>query len=90
MSGTQLYRRALVRFAISLILTIADALICSIVLYNTFGNSVMFALLLLLMAPWAWTLNNIWQHTFSDLRHIRDAVSVHEYDDGLAIVDRNA
>ena len=65
MSGTELYRRALVRFAISLILTIADALICPIALYNTFGNGVMFALVLLLMIPWAWTLVNIWQHTLA-------------------------
>jgi hypothetical protein len=43
MSGTDLYRRALARFAISLILTIADGLICPIALYNTFGNGVMFA-----------------------------------------------
>jgi ABC-type sugar transport system permease subunit len=90
MSGTELYRRALVRFAISLILTIADGLICSIVLYNTFGNGVMFALVLLLMVPWAWTLSNIWRHTFSDLRRIQDTISMHEYDDGLATVDRNA
>jgi hypothetical protein len=90
MSGTDLYRRALARFAISLILTIADGLICPIALYNTFGNGVMFALVLLLMIPWAWTLVNIWQHTFNDLRRVQDAVSVHEYDDGLATVDRDA
>ena len=90
MSGTALYRRALARLAISLILTIADALICPIALYNTFGNGVMFALVLLLMIPWAWTLGSIWQHTFNDLRRVQDAVSVHEYDDGLATVDRDA
>ena len=90
MSGTELYRRGLARFAISLILTIADALICPIALYSTFGNRLMFALVLLLMIPWAWTLGNIWQHTFSDLRRVQDTVSVHEYDDGLAVVDRNA
>lgn len=56
MSGKELYRRALTRFAISLILTIADALICPIALYNTFGNGAMFALALLLMIPCAWTL----------------------------------
>ena len=50
----------------------------------------MFALVLLLMIPWAWTLGNIWQHTFSDLRRVQDTVSVHEYNDGLAAVDRNA
>ena len=80
MSGKDLYRRALARFAISLILTIADALICPIALYTTFGNGAMFTLVLLLMIPWAWTLVNIWQHTFSDLRHVEDTVSVHEYD----------
>jgi hypothetical protein len=90
MSGTELYRRALSRFAISLILTIADGLICPIVLSNTFENGVMFSLVLLLMIPWAWTLVNIWQHTFSDLRRIQDTVSVHEYDDGLAPVGRDA
>jgi hypothetical protein len=90
MSGTALYRRALARFAISLILTIADALICPIALYNTFGNGAMFTLVLLLMIPWAWTLGNIWQHTFSDLRRVQGTVSVHEYDDGLATVDRDA
>ena len=89
MSGTDLYRRALARFAISLILTIADGLICPIALYNTFGNGVMFALVLLLMIPWAWTLGNIWQHTFSGLRRVQGTVSVHEYDDGLATVDRD-
>jgi len=90
MSGKELYRRALARFAISLSLTISDALICPIALYNTFGNGVMFALVLLLMIPWAWTLGNIWQHTFSDLGHVQDTVSTHEYDDGLATVDRDA
>ena len=90
MSGTALYLRALARFAISLILTIADALICPIALYNTFGNGVMFGLVLLLMIPWAWTLGNIWQHTFSDLRRVQETVSVHEYDDVLATIDRDA
>ena len=90
MSGTELYRRGLARFAISLILTIADALICPIALYNTFGNGVMFALVLLLMIPWAWTLGNIWQHTLSDLRRVQDTVSTNEYADGLATVDRDA
>jgi hypothetical protein len=42
------------------------------------------------MIPWAWTLGNIWKHTFSDLRRVQDTVSVHEYDDGLATVDRDA
>jgi hypothetical protein len=50
----------------------------------------MFSLVLLLMIPWAWTLVNIWQHTFSDLQRVQDTVSLHEYDDGLAIVDRDA
>ena len=90
MSGTELYRRGLARFAISLILTIADALICPIALYNTFGNGVMFTLVLLLMIPWAWTLGNIWEHTLSDLRRVQDTVAVHEYADGLATVDRDA
>ena len=86
----RLYRRALARFAISLIFTIADGLICPIALYNTFGNGVMFALVLLVMIPWVWTLVNIWQYTFSDLRRVQDTVSVHEYDEGLATVDRDA
>jgi len=90
MSGTELYRRALARFAISLILTISDTLICPIALYNTFGNGVMFGLVLLLMIPWAWTMGNIWQHTFSDLRRVQDTVSTYEYDDRLATVDRDA
>jgi hypothetical protein len=90
MSGTDLYRRALARFAISLILTIADGFVCPIALYNTFGNGVMFALVLVLMIPWAWTLGNIWQHTFSDLRLVHGTVSVHEYDEGLPTVDLDA
>jgi hypothetical protein len=49
----------------------------------------MFALVLLLMIPWAWPLVNIWQHTFSDLRRVQDTVSVREYD-GLATVDCDA
>lgn len=90
MSGKEIYHRALARFAISLILTIADALICPIALYHTFGNGVMFALVLLLMIPWAWTLGNIWQHTLNDLRRIQDTVAEHEYADGLATADRDA
>ena len=90
MSGTDLYHRALARFAISLILTIADALICPIALYTTFGNGAMFTLVLLLMIPWAWTLGNIWQHTLSDLRLVHGTVSVHEYDEGLPTVDLDA
>ena len=89
MSSTELYSLALKRFAISLILTIADALICPMALYNTFGDWVMFALVLLLMVPWAWSLGNIWLHTFRDLMRIQKTLAVRDYDDGVAIADRN-
>jgi hypothetical protein len=90
MSGTDLYRPALARFAISLILTIADGVICPIALYNTVGNGVMFALVLAIHNFLGLDAGHIWQHTFSDLRRVQDTVSVHEYDDGLGTVDRLA
>ncbi|HET9100627.1 MAG TPA: hypothetical protein VFN62_09560 [Acidobacteriaceae bacterium] len=90
MSDSELYRRALVRFAISLILTIAGALICPVALYPSFGNSEMFALILLLMVPWAWTLSNIWRHALSDVRRVQDIVAVREYEQRVAVVHRSA
>lgn len=90
MSDTKLYRRALARFAISVVLTIAGVLICSEALCHAVGDGAVFTLILLLMVPWAWTLRNIWQHTLNDLRRVNDILAVREFEQGLAIVRRNA
>jgi hypothetical protein len=82
MSATELYRRALTRFAISLILTVIDGLSCLLALYNAVGNNVMFALILFLLVPLAWTLINIWQHTLRDLRRIQGVVTYTELERG--------
>lgn len=82
MSATELYRRALTRFAISLILTVMDGLSCLLALYNAFGNNVIFALILFLIVPLIWTLINIWRHTLSDLRRIQGVVAYTESERG--------
>jgi hypothetical protein len=59
-----------------------DGLSCLLALYNAFGNKVMFALILSLIVPLAWTLINVWQHTLSDLRRIQGVVASTEFDRG--------
>jgi len=90
MSATELYRRALTRFAISLILTVLDVLSCPLALYNALGNKALFALMLVLIVPLACTLIDIWQHTLSDLRRIQAVVAYTEFERGWVNIDRDA
>lgn len=86
MSVTQLYRRAIARFAVCLLLTMIDALVAPVALYCTFGHCGMFSMVLLLLVPFGWTLGNTWQHTLTDLKVIQEKLAVLQ----LASADRTA
>jgi hypothetical protein len=72
MPAIQLYRRAIARFAVCLLLTMIDALVAPVALYYTFGYWGLFSIVLLLLVPFAWTLSNVWQHTFIDLKLVQE------------------
>jgi hypothetical protein len=75
MATIQLYRRALARSAGSLLLTIANAVVALTALYYTFGEWNLFAMVLLLLVPLAWTLGNVWEHSLADLGELQARVA---------------
>lgn len=84
MPAIQLYRRAIARFAVCLLLTMIDALVAPVALYYTFGYWGLFSSVLLLLVPFAWTLGNVWQHTLTDLRLVQEKLAALQ----LATADR--
>jgi hypothetical protein len=58
-----------------LLLTIANAVVALTALYNTFGDWILFAMVLLLLVPLAWTLANVWKHSLADLGEVQVRVA---------------
>ena len=69
------YRRALRRFATSIVFTILNLVVCTLMLYRV-AESRLMPLLLLLIAPLVLTLGNMWRCTVADLAYIGTALSV--------------
>ena len=68
------YRRALRRFATSIVFTILNLVVCALMIRWVAGQKVSPALLLLIV-PLALTLGNMWRHTVGDLLYIDSASS---------------
>ena len=68
------YRRALRRFATSIVLTILNLVVCALMTHWVAGQKVSPALLLLIV-PLVLTLGNMWRHTVADLLYIGNAIS---------------
>ena len=84
MPAIQLYRRAIARLIVCLLLTMIDALVAPVALYYTFGYWGLFSIVLLLLVPFAWTLRNVWQHTLTDLKLVQERLAALQ----LATADR--
>ena len=69
------YRRALRRFATSIVFTILNLVVCSLMLFRV-AESRLTPLLLLLIVPLVLTLGNMWRCTVADLGYIGTALSV--------------
>ena len=69
------YRRALRRFATSIVFTILNFVVCSLMLFRV-AESRLTPLLLLLIVPLVLTLGNMWRCTVADLGYIGTALSV--------------
>ena len=69
-----MYRRALCRFATSIVFTIVNLVVCALMVHWVAGQKVSPALLLLIV-PLALTLGNMWRHTVGDLLYIDSAIS---------------
>jgi hypothetical protein len=76
MLAIQLYRRAIARLVVCLLLTMIDALVTLVALYCTFGHWGSFLIVLLLLVPFARTLGNVWHHTMTDLRLVQAKLAV--------------
>ncbi|MGB6691117.1 MAG: hypothetical protein WBE76_25060 [Terracidiphilus sp.] len=74
MSTAYLYRRALLRFATSIVFTILNIVVCTLMIHWVSQHDVS-PLILVLTAPLALTLWNMWQCTVKDLVHVGVAVS---------------
>ena len=74
MSTAHLYRRALLRFATSIVFTILNIVVCTLMIHWVSQHDVS-PLILVLTAPLALTLWNMWRYTVNDLVHVRAAVS---------------
>jgi hypothetical protein len=68
------YRRALRRFATSIVFTILDLVVCAQMIQRV-SESRLTPLLLLLIVPLALTLGNMWRCTVGDLLYIDSAIS---------------
>lgn len=68
------YRRALRRFATSIVFTILNIAVCVLTLYWV-SECELSPLLLLLIAPLAFTLGNMWRCTLNDLACVGAAIS---------------
>jgi hypothetical protein len=80
MSVSVIYRRAITRLVLCLIVTILGGIIVPFALYNSFGNDVVFAAVLLCLLPWAMTLANVWRHTVTDLMLVQYELVVRKHD----------
>jgi len=69
------YRRALRRFATSIVFTILNLVACTLMLYRV-AESRLTPLLLLLIVPLVLTLGTMWRCTVADLGYIGTALSV--------------
>jgi ABC-type proline/glycine betaine transport system permease subunit len=74
MSTAYLYRRALLRFATSIVFTILNIVVCTLMIHWVSQHDVS-PLILVLTAPLALTIWNMWQCTVKDLVHVGVAVS---------------
>lgn len=68
------YRRALRRLATSIVFTILNLVVCTLMIHWVAGQNVS-PVLLLLVAPLAFTLGNMWRHKVADLLYIDSAIS---------------
>ncbi len=75
MSTAHVYRRALWRFATSILLTILNVVVCTRMIHWVSQRDVS-PLILILTAPLALTLWNMWRYTVNDLVRIGAAVSI--------------
>ncbi len=75
MSTAHVYRRALWRFATSILLTILNVVVCTRMIHWVSQRDVS-PLILVLTAPLALTLWNMWRYTVNDLVRIGAAVSI--------------
>lgn len=69
------YRRALCRFAASIVFTILNLVLCALMVHWVAGQKVS-PVLLLLIVPLALTLGNMWRCTVADLGYIGTALSI--------------
>jgi hypothetical protein len=74
MSTAYLYRRALLRFATSIVFTILNIVVCTLMI-NWVSQHDVSPLSLVLTAPLALTLWSMWQCTVKDLVHVGVVVS---------------
>jgi hypothetical protein len=74
MSTTNVYLRGLRRFATSILLTILNVAVCTLMIHWVSRRDVS-PLILVLTAPLALTLWNMWRCTVKDLVHVGIAVS---------------
>jgi len=74
MSTAHLYRRALWRFATSIVFTILNIVVCTLMIHWDSEHEIPSSLLLLTV-PLALTLANMWRRTMNDLAYIGAAVS---------------
>jgi len=74
MSTSIVYRRALRRLAMSIVLTMLNIIACAVTIDRVSQDS-LSPLILLLTVPLVLTLGNMWRSTLRDLAYIGAAVS---------------
>jgi len=74
MSTSIVYRRALRRFATSIVLTLLNIVLCAVTIHWV-SEDALSPLILLLTVPLVLTLRNMWRCTLKDLAYIAAAVS---------------
>ena len=77
MSTSIVYRRALRRLAMSIVLTMLNIIACAVTI-DRVSEDALSPFILLLIVPLALTLGNMWRCTLKDLAYIGAAVSAVE------------
>jgi hypothetical protein len=80
MSISALYRRAITRLVLCLMVTNLGAMIIPFALYETFGTDGAFSVVVVCLLPWGWSLSNGWRHTIGDLVLLYNALAIEEFD----------
>lgn len=90
MFTSQLYRRAIRRLAISVMLTVIEVFLYPLILYFSLGDLTFLFIALAMLFPVLYTLGEMWRHTVDDLATVVKKTITFEVEHALYEFGRDA